>query len=349
MPEKQKRERTSSDKHVQFLEKKLHELYSIFDVARQLKSSLNLEQIVNYTTLTLMGHYGMEVVAVYLPSEENENELVPYFWRGLPDEALAGTGFSIDSAFCQGMIEEDAPQFMKGLARKFRGTPELKVLEQVSCVICVPLIVNLQLRGLITLGQRIFTEEEGQDEDLGFLVTSSSLIAAAIENARFFNMAITDSLTKLFTRRYFQIRYDEEFKRAHRYQNPLSVLMLDINSFKNLNDTYGHPFGDVVLKKIAVICKDVLRSIDFPARYGGDEFIIILPETPQDGAQRTADRITQAVAEEEFTFEGKRIPVGVSIGVSNYPADTEDQMMLLKKADDDLYRIKRERVLSQSK
>jgi diguanylate cyclase (GGDEF)-like protein len=167
---------------------------------------------------------------------------------------------------------------------------------------------------------------------------------------RYSNMAITDGLTGLLNHRRSQEVLREEFRRATRYCRPLSVLMLDVDGFKEFNDTYGHPQGDQVLAHIARLLRTSVRSVDHVGRYGGEEFIIILPETTRENAFALAERIRATVALEWFPAgNGEFVQKTVSIGVSAYPDDAVDPADLIQLADEALYRAKRSgknRVLS---
>jgi diguanylate cyclase (GGDEF)-like protein len=167
---------------------------------------------------------------------------------------------------------------------------------------------------------------------------------------RYSNMAVTDGLTGLLNHRRSQEVLREEFRRATRYCRPLSVLMLDVDGFKEFNDTYGHPQGDQVLAHIARLLRASVRSVDHVGRYGGEEFIIILPETTRENAFALAERIRSTVALEWFPAgNGEYVQKTVSIGVSAYPDDAVDPADLIQLADEALYRAKRSgknRVLS---
>lgn len=152
----------------------------------------------------------------------------------------------------------------------------------------------------------------------------------------------TDALTKLNNRRHIMELLENEFDRAIRYETFLSVLMLDIDHFKNINDTLGHQIGDYVLRELGGILKDVNRKSDLPGRYGGEEFIIVLPHSDSKGAALVAQRLREKIEEAKFEDNDKnRIPVTVSIGVGTYPAaGVSSYAELIKKADDALYRAK---------
>ncbi len=163
-------------------------------------------------------------------------------------------------------------------------------------------------------------------------------------------MAITDALTGLYNRRRFHDVLTSEFERSKRYATPFSVVMLDIDHFKKVNDTFGHSIGDGVLREVSSILKGSIREIDTAARFGGEEFMVILPSTDKNNALIVAERMRVAI--ERYRFEGLDWSVTVSIGIAGMPdatADTED--MLIRCADFALYRAKqggRNRTVSAS-
>lgn len=154
-------------------------------------------------------------------------------------------------------------------------------------------------------------------------------------------MAITDSLTGLYVRRYFTGRLDEELGRFARHGLKFSFLMLDIDDFKKVNDTYGHLVGDVVLKDISRIIKENIREIDLACRYGGEEFAMMLPETLKEGAWVVAERIRKRVEEHIFRAYDERLKLTVSLGVASYPDDSSNQQGITEAADGALYKGKR--------
>jgi diguanylate cyclase (GGDEF)-like protein len=154
--------------------------------------------------------------------------------------------------------------------------------------------------------------------------------------------AVTDGLTGLYNHRYFQDRFEEEVERARRYQNPLSLLMLDLDDFKIYNDANGHIAGDLLLVEISKVFKKAVRKVDTVARYGGEEFAIILPSTKKKGAVTIAGRICQKVADHHFPNQ-VIMPLGritVSIGVASLGDDADTHADLLDIADKALYRAK---------
>lgn len=153
-------------------------------------------------------------------------------------------------------------------------------------------------------------------------------------------LANTDELTGLFNRRYFFVKGDEEYKRAQRYQLPLSFLMLDLDYFKLINDNYGHDMGDHVLKFFAELISPSLREFDLLGRLGGEEFAILLPNIDQLGAYNLAERLRVLVEESSFIFETQTITLTVSIGISSLNSPLQQLNDLLKQADQALYEAK---------
>lgn len=156
-------------------------------------------------------------------------------------------------------------------------------------------------------------------------------------------LSITDPLTGLYNRRYFIEQIELEFKRAKRYNRDLSLLMLDIDHFKSVNDNYGHQVGDIVLRKISSIIINQLRDSDLAFRYGGEEFMVILPETKPDDAVNVAKRMKQEIMETEHSYRNIAFKVTASIGIVSIKDmlgkfETVDD--IIKKVDDNLYKAK---------
>lgn len=167
--------------------------------------------------------------------------------------------------------------------------------------------------------------------------------AAGIFSTVLKERANTDGLTSLWNHRYFQESLEKEINRAKRYARQLSLIMADIDWFKNYNDTYGHPKGDIVLKEIARIITASIRQTDLAARYGGEEIAIILPETDKKQATKVAERTRQSV--ETYLFPGNpadKVTITLSCGVATYPDDADDRPGLIGRADHALYQAKQQ-------
>jgi diguanylate cyclase (GGDEF)-like protein len=155
------------------------------------------------------------------------------------------------------------------------------------------------------------------------------------------NMAINDSLTGLHTRRYLMERFGEEFARTGLKGLSLSILMIDVDHFKKINDEYGHLAGDQVLREVGHMITQTIREVDIAGRYGGEEFCVILPDTDKQGALLAADRVRLAIADQKIRAYDASVHVTVSIGVATIPEDAHHMGELMDKADWALYRAKR--------
>ena len=153
-------------------------------------------------------------------------------------------------------------------------------------------------------------------------------------------MSIKDSLTGLYNYRYLQTCLDEELERARRYGHQFFILMIDADHFKEVNDTYGHLFGDHVLKKLGELISNELRSTDRLFRYGGEEFLVIMNEISKAEVPRAICRQMVAIRNHTFRYEGQKTRVTVSMGGAFFPEDAESKMSLIKAADQALYRAK---------
>ena len=217
-----------------------------------------------------------------------------------------------------------------------------KVSHHYQSVLQISMLLNRL--GLVFFEGEMRLREEGSGQDV--LAIEYALL---YERAR--QMAITDRLTGLYNFGYFLERLKEERLRAERYHRLLSLVILDLDFFKIYNDSNGHPAGNEVLKKIATILKQEAREVDIVARYGGEEMVLILPETSRKRAAELAERIRQRVAETLFDHMQSN-PLGkitISAGVATFPVDADNEEELIKKADSSLYQAKsqgRNRVVS---
>jgi len=209
------------------------------------------------------------------------------------------------------------------------------------------------LEGLVRHRQRI-TAALGRDPGLRvaaidylsnvkrLLINPAIVESSQLEKAR--RSALTDSLTRLTNRRHFMEVLANELRRSHRYSLRLSLLMLDVDGFKTLNDRHGHLFGDRVLQRVARLLRRSVREADTPSRFGGDEFAVILPETDRLGAYAVAERVRHRVADSCETRPIGGVPARVrfSGGIASYPVDGEDPPSLIARADKALYLAKRD-------
>jgi diguanylate cyclase (GGDEF)-like protein len=225
-----------------------------------------------------------------------------------------------------------------------------------TCALVVPLFVSNRVMGSLQLfrtrAEKPFTKEDAQLLWILSLV-AENLLTREYANEGLLRFAFTDYLTGLRTRGYFEQQLELEFKRAERKQQKFALLMIDIDHFKVLNDTFGHHVGDQLLRDVTSILMKDMREVDTVARYGGEEFVIILPETTETGAAFVAQRLRRAVDQAKF-FAGSPHSVQhltISIGVAVYDTDAQFKRDLIEFADAALYAAKhagRNRVMCYS-
>lgn len=218
-----------------------------------------------------------------------------------------------------------------------------KTVHSIRSWVGAPIISQGQVTGILCLDK----EEPNyySTETAETLAIFANQAALALEKARLFEevqlLAITDSLTGLFNRRHFFSLAEKEFERSLRYQRPLALLMLDLDEFKKVNDHYGHLIGDQVLQTTSAIIRQSLRKVDICGRYGGEEFVILMPETDHEKALQAAERLRQTIAEFPVLLPNENVFVTTSIGVAC--CDSQDDLrleMLLNRADEALYQAK---------
>jgi diguanylate cyclase (GGDEF)-like protein len=220
--------------------------------------------------------------------------------------------------------------------------PTSKIFHTKSKCKCLPLVgTNHKVNGFINFEEKSSQIIHKNHQEI--LTVLTTLIAMTLENARLFQLATIDGLTGLYVRRYFDIRLKEEITRLKRIDSNLAIIMMDIDHFKSVNDTFGHQQGDIVLTELASILKNAIRrDLDIPCRYGGEEFVAILPGTDQEGAIVLAERIRKRCEDFQFrSLSDDPIRITISGGVASINSNsiiTKEE--LFKIADKKLYEAK---------
>ncbi|MCG8433242.1 MAG: sensor domain-containing diguanylate cyclase, partial [Gammaproteobacteria bacterium] len=208
--------------------------------------------------------------------------------------------------------------------------------------LAVPTYSRADEFALLLLGRG---EDEFTDQEIGIVSAFATQALVALDNARLFsevqNLATTDTLTRVNNRRYFFELAELEFSRSRRYNRDVAIILLDADSFREINENYGHEIGDRVLKILANTCRANLRHFDIMGRYGGEDFVIMLPETPMNVAADVADRLRKSIENIKLDTHLGELWVTVSLGVAVARDDTPDLASLINKADMALYEAKK--------
>ncbi len=318
-------------------------LNHINQLARGFNSTLEMSEIIQHAigALPQMLNAGKCSIFLYEP-ETNEMVMAAHNHKdinfGNEDDEIR---ISLDEdQILTRVIKQDKSLLIKDIEKELGIENRSKYSSKSSIITLLKLGENLL--GVINVNDPI-GRESFDEKDFSILLNINEHLATAISNAKLFlhtkKLAITDGLTGLYVHRYFQEVLEKEIIRSERYQNRLSLLMIDIDHFKKVNDTYGHQTGDAVLKDLSKILRQHLRRSDYACRYGGEEMTLILTQTPLDGAMLTAERIRERIEKNPIVYNDQSIKVTVSIGVSEHVVG-ESRPKIIEKADKALYQAK---------
>ncbi len=245
------------------------------------------------------------------------------------------------------VVLNNQPVLQQDLVAEHRFIEDMKLLDEgLRSYAILPLHSRGRSVGVLAFGARATGVFD--DETVVRLQPLADSVAVALENIRLFQrtreMSITDEITPLFNFRFFHQILERELKLVDRYRSVLSVIFLDLDRFKPINDTYGHLRGSRVLREVGFLLRAAVRETDYPARYGGDEFVVILPQTDRRSAEALAEKLRRLI--EGHTFlqeEGINARIGVSLGVASYPQEADTKEKLVRLADERMYADKQDR------
>jgi diguanylate cyclase (GGDEF)-like protein len=329
------------------LQKQMYDLHNLFEVSIHLNSILEPQRLIESSMLSLMGQMQTNQTIIFLPSKNNGSAVFPFYskgFSGFTDKDIEKYKISLKDPVIGKFGEKMIALDLLGLDKDLLVQPwSLLIGSGISMI--APIIVKNQIRGLIAVGHKMNNELFTKPEQELFSLLAH-FISVAFYNAilyqRMEQISVTDGLTGLYNYRYFKRRLEDEFLRSSRYHHSLSLVLFDVDHFKNFNDTMGHPAGDVVLKTVAQILQSTIRKTDIAVRYGGEEFCVILPETDMNSAYIFAERFRKQI--DAHHFEGEEVQPGksltISVGMASFPQDADSPASLLEKADNALYEAK---------
>lgn len=321
------------------LEKSQAQLEMIYENTRILASILKPDMVVREIMRIMDSTLQYETDAVIFKNKTGE-----FYYEARSSKGKSSTNPKAiareDAELITKVSELHEPIHINDIRKRDNYKP---LTESSRSVIIVPLTSYGQTRGILIAE----SDEVGffSEKDVKMLSVVARSAALALENAelhqRMEELTMTDELTDTFNYRYFVRKLEEEKKRAQRYDLALSIVMIDIDWFKKLNDTFGHETGNNVLRRLSLAIKGCIRDVDIFARYGGEEFAIILPQTPLIEARQIGERIREQVeAMVTEVDDGAKVKITVSVGISSFPENGKSQEELLSIADQALYRAK---------
>jgi diguanylate cyclase (GGDEF)-like protein len=328
----------------------------------ELLASSQRAEILNRITSTLTS--GLELKTVVPPFARELKTLEPFdrfacgFVNdtgdyieivGYPEETAWGIGnvLPVVGSGPGFVVLNNKPLVQKDLVHNHRFIEDMRLLDEgLRSYALLPLVSRGRGIGVMGLASQLSGAYD--DETLARLQPLADSVALAFENVRLFQktreLSITDEVTPLYNFRYFHQILDRELKLVDRYKSVLSLVFVDLDRFKPINDQYGHLRGSRTLREVGFLIRAAVRETDYPARYGGDEFVVVLPQTDRAAAQGMAEKLRSLI--EGHTFlqeEGINARLGVSLGLAAYPSEAQTKESLIRLADKRMYEDKAER------
>lgn len=354
---KLKEENINKDKKYQDAEKKLvtankeirrkvYELHNLVEASNDIYSILDFKQLINSSLLTVIGQVGFQKAFILL-YDNISKKFNQIHHKGFVDSNFKKINFELTSPIVSYFFKNRTPFYINRLEQNKNLSGFAKELKKLGILVIAPLIYSERLQGIIGAGEKLHYQDF-TDADFEIFHILVNIISISIGNSHMFQeiktLSLTDGMTGLHNYRYFEDRLKEELNRAKRHKKSISLMILDIDHFKNYNDTLGHQAGDEILRTLGKILKNTIRDEDIVARYGGEEFCIILPGIEKQGIPILGERVRKKVESEKF-FKEEVQPGGkltISIGTATFPEDASNFSKLVEKADKALYQAKNE-------
>jgi diguanylate cyclase (GGDEF)-like protein len=309
---------------------------ALFQLTKRVNSGASLPELLRAVSESAVELASASTCSIML-LDESRTELLCKASFGLPPEEEADVRFKVGQGVAGWVAAHGTPALVLDVDADARFIKLPGQLTAIQSLLAVPLATRDGVIGVITVtSPKAKAFGKDHEELLAYLGGS---IVKDIENARLYRLSISDSLTKAYNRQYLFQRLPDELDRARRYGDALSVLLFDLDHFKQLNDAHGHAAGDFVLKEVVRVAQSAIRDVDGLVRYGGEEFLLLLPKTKLAGAQLTAERLRAAIAGSELPWSDGRLQISASFGVAELRAGEGDEE-LLRRADEALYAAK---------
>ncbi len=332
---------SATPNYVEQIKRANHEVFTLYSLARDFSGSLNLDETLSLFTRKIAEFIPFDTSVVYLLDESGETATAAYA-HGLNRSVLSNKQIKLGEGATGYALKKLRPVENVDPALDFAFS-DTEIGRDYSAMLSLPILADEKLIGAVSLYSCELSNY--QDEHVRLLDTVSRIAADAIEkalkHAEAQIYALTDPMTGLPNSRSLQIEFDKEVTRASRTDSSFQLLVLDLDGFKSVNDTYGHKTGDNMLKEVGRVIREQLREYDFLSRYGGDEFVAIIPETNLADIKRLKRRIVEAVSNfvmpvNDEAFAG----VGISLGSASYPSQGETFDELIVAADKAMYLTK---------
>jgi len=311
----------------------------VYWISNAVRSSVHIQEVLDMTVEKLGNQFSVSRAVLFRADElGNVPEVYEFVQSGV--ESVKHLFMTEDGQeFVLKALSKESPESIENPDFDDRCTYNREFLKLMSITsgLIVPLVMRTRVLGALFL-QDLDVAREWSIDDISLIGSLADNLSVAIENAELHQererQAVTDGLTGVANRRAFNDSLQKEFERAKRYEQPLSLIVIDLDFLKKINDKYGHMAGDEAIRAIGTVLRQSSRSIDFPARYGGEEFCLLLPNTEIDMAEQLAERLRRLI--NEVSIEGHGA-ISASLGVASFPLHAESSDTLFLKADEALY------------
>jgi diguanylate cyclase (GGDEF)-like protein len=335
----------SSQTEVEDLKRQIERLSLFHEVGKALASTLDLQKILQTIMEKISDLLQPDTWSLLMLDDKTE-ELYFEIAIGAGANKLKDVRLKLGEGIAGWVAQTGEPVLVEDVRKDSRFASKFDDLTQTDTrsVICVPIRGREKVLGVIEL-INCLGRESFRLEDIPILKNLADYAAIALENARYVQvireLTITDDCTALYNARHLHFVLDAEIYRSSRYNYEFSVIFVDLDHFKQVNDTHGHLVGSKLLWMIGDLIKGNLRLIDYAFRYGGDEFVVLLPQTSKISALRVVRRVRDLLNSSTFfTEEGLNIKLTASFGVASFPADARTRKDILRLADEAMYLVK---------
>ena len=325
-------------------EKEIFDLKQLLQISKSLNSVLEFDRLIEAILYIVMAQLKTLGAAIFTKKSFDDNLFVlnrdHYGFDIIHD---AQYSINVDHPLINFLDKSDSGCTPDEISKNIHTDKIVQDLFNLNPSFFVPLKAKNRIIGFLLLGEKIESDHQFTDYEKNIIENIASLTAIAINNSQLLEMTTTDIMTHLKLKHYFFTILMEclyTINSSGEKKDTLSILMIDIDFFKNINDTYGHAAGDIVLEAVAKIIKSCTRNVDTAARYGGEEFVVMLNNTPPTAAMNVAERIRKLVEDKIILYDGQNIKVTISIGVSSYNFDLEPAKSIVERADKALYESK---------
>jgi diguanylate cyclase (GGDEF)-like protein len=322
-------------------EKRIYDLEQLLEISKSLNSTLDYDSLIQSILYICMGQMKVLRAGLFVRESPEKDQLVLHRIR---------IGFELDNRICYAIPEQH--ELIRFFQKRFdvytfeeikhqtTDVAILEMLESMEPVMLAPLKAHSAVNGLLVLSDHMdFGEFTASERD--FLRTSAIFAGMAVHNAFLYEVSTTDMMTGLKLRHFFLEKLRDYQSMHLESDRPLSLTMIDIDHFKDVNDGYGHLCGDHVIRTVTRIIRESIRQTDTAARIGGEEFVVMLPDTDIDAAQILGERIRRSIEDARITWGEVSIAVTVSVGVAQFePGRDVSTHSLIERSDEAMYRSK---------